>query len=174
MEMVNLLVLGTIISHIVFGFLVVVVIARNSDWAKDIFDFLKTHVILLGFIVTLLAVLGSLLLEYGVGYPPCELCWWQRIFLFPQAVIFLIALIKKDRNVFQYVVPLSAITVLISLYHAYIQLGGSVSVLPCTAEGAACAAVYILEYGYITIPTMSLTIALYVLMLAAVNKISRN
>lgn len=159
---------GTIFSHISFVFLLLAYFGFNS-WGREIILFVGKRAILFGFIVTFVGLVGSLIYSSVLGYAPCELCWWQRIFLFPQAFIFLIALYKKDNGVFKYVVPLSVLASIISLYHTYIQLGGTTSVLPCTATGAACTKVFVLQFGYITIPTMALTISLYVLLLALIR-----
>lgn len=107
-----------------------------------------------GFAVALLSVAGSLAYSNVVGFPPCELCWIQRIFIYPQAVIFGIGLWKRDRGAALYGLVLSVLGGLVALYHSYTQLGGG-SFLPCTAEGGDCARVYFVEWGFITIPTMS-------------------
>lgn len=161
----------TILLQIVFVFLVLAYAFRSS-WGKEIIDFVSKQSLRLGLLVTSGAVIGSLLYSNIVGFEPCELCWWQRIFLFPQMIIFLVAIIKKKKGVFSYIVPLSIIGAVISFYHSYIQLGGETSILPCTAEGAACTKVFVLEYGYITIPTMALTAFLFILLLAFIRRFS--
>ena len=159
-------------SHLVLVILVLALIFRKS-WGREVVDFVGKHALRLSFITALVAVLGSLFYSNVIGFAPCELCWWQRIFLYPQVIILFIALRHKDRHVFKYVGSLSVVAAIISLYQVYIQLGGF-SVLPCTAVGSACAKVFINSYGYITIPVMSLTICLYLLVFALANNLSRN
>lgn len=165
----SILAYATVFSHIVFVLLVVALVFSKT-FGKEIVNFIGKHAVLFGFIVSLSAIIGSLIYSNVIGYEPCELCWWQRIAIYPQAVLFLVALLKKDRGVFKYSVPLSVLGTVVALYHTYIQLGGTTSVLPCTATGAACAKVFVLQFGYITIPTMSLTILGYLLLLAFIKK----
>jgi disulfide bond formation protein DsbB len=101
-------------------------------------------------------MVGSLFYSDSAGFIPCSLCWWQRIFLYPQAFILLFAMIKKRDDVAPYSIFLSAIGGLISLYHVFLQFGGSPFV-PCSAGGASCSQRYFLEFGYVTLPTMALT-----------------
>lgn len=108
------------------------------------------------FIFSLLASLGSLMLSDIVGFPPCDLCWFQRIFMYPQVIISLVALIRKEKHAVYYLLPLSVIGGVISFYQSYIQWGGTNSILPCTASGGACGKLYIYSFGYITIPFMAL------------------
>lgn len=163
----------TIFSHILFVFLLAAFLSRRS-WGGEIIGFVHKHAVPLSFLFALGGAVGSLLYSNLVGFEPCELCWWQRIFLFPQVVLFLVALIKKERRVFIYSVPLAFLGSIVALYHTYIQLGGETSVLPCTSAGAACAKVLVLEHGYITIPTMSLTVFLFILLFAFIHRFYEN
>jgi disulfide bond formation protein DsbB len=165
----TLLVNGTLVSHFVLLILVAAFVFRKT-WGREVTRWVYKHVLLLGLLVSGAAVFGSLLLSNLVGFPPCELCWWQRIALYPNAVLFLVALKKKQRDVFSHVIPLVLIALLISAYHTYAQLGGQSSLLPCVAAGGECAKVYVKSFGYITIPTMSLTVVLYLIYLYVVNK----
>ena len=90
--------------------------------------------------------------------------------MYPQAILFGLAFFKKDRNIFSYTIPLSLLGGIVALYHTYIQFGGT-SITPCTAVGAECAKVFFVEFGYITIPTMSLSIFALLLLVAYANKI---
>jgi disulfide bond formation protein DsbB len=102
------------------------------------------------------SVASSLFYSEIAGFAPCLLCWWQRIFLYPQAIILFIALFKKDWRVRKYAIALSGLGSLVSIYHTYIQFGGE-SLAPCPVGGVSCQIVYFVEYGYVTIPTMALT-----------------
>ena len=160
---------GALLSHIILGAIILSFIFRNS-WSRGIENFLGQRAVLLAFIVSVMAVGGSLFYSEIVGFEPCVLCWWQRAFIFPLPVILGIAIWKGEKNVFQYVVPLVTLSAIIAIYQSYVYLGG-LSLLPCTAVGGACSKVYVKEFGYITIPLMSLTISLYILLLAWVRKI---
>jgi len=158
-----------LVSHVLFLFFILALLFRNS-FGKSVADFLGEQAVILGFLIILAAIVGSLLYSNVVGFDPCALCWWQRIFIYPQAFIFLTAIIIKDKKVFSYVVPLSVVVALIAIYHSYLQMGGT-SIIPCDVFGVSCSKVLVKEFGYITIPVMSLTVAAYVFVLAWAHKL---
>jgi len=165
----SLLPYGVLASHVVFIIVLFAFIFRKS-WGKDIAGFVGKHSIFLALLASLAAIVGSLFYSELVGFEPCVLCWWQRVFLYPQAVIFGVALWRRDTSPFLFAVPLVSLSALLSLYHSYVYMGGQ-SILPCTALGGACSKVYVMEFGYITIPMMSLTISLSILLLAWAHKL---
>ena len=61
------------------------------------------------FITALAAMLGSLFYSEIAGYYPCPLCWYQRIAMYPLAVVLGVALWKSDYGVYKYLIPISAI-----------------------------------------------------------------
>lgn len=117
------------------------------------------HYILFAFIVSLSAMLGSLYYSDYLGYNPCRLCWWQRIFIYPQAFLFGIALFIKDRKIAIYSILLSIIGAIIAGFHYWIQISNSES-FSCDVIGysTSCTEKFFLEFGYITLPIMSLTV----------------
>lgn len=157
-------------SHFVFVFLLLALIFRNS-WSQSISRWFGKHAVALGFFVALAAVLGSLFYSEMAGFEPCVLCWWQRVFLYPSALILGIAFFKKDKAVFSYVVPLVIISALIAIYQYRSTFLGGASFLSCTNEGGACSKVYVNAFGYITIELMSLTASLFILLFAWAKKI---
>lgn len=161
-----------LISHVLLVVIFLAVIFRNN-WGLDIVNFVGRNALVIGLIVAISAIGGSLFYSELVGYPPCVLCWWQRLFIYPQAILFAIAVWKKDFGVFAYSTVLSLFAGVLALYHSYVYWGGE-SLLPCTALGGACSKIYVMEFGYITIPSMSLTVVLYFLLLAWINRIYRN
>lgn len=162
-----------LLSHFFILILVGLLVFRNS-WGKKLENFIGKYSMLLAFLISLSALIGSLFYSQIVGFEPCVLCWWQRVFIFPLPVIFGIAIWRKDRNIFNYVVPLAVLSAVVALYQSYVYLGGA-SFLPCTAVGGACSKVYVKVFGYITIPVMSLTISLYILFIAWIhNKYEKN
>jgi len=157
-----------LVSHVVFVFLLLALIFKKS-WGRHATHLLGKYSILLGFLVSVAAITGSLFYSEIVGYEPCVLCWWQRVFLYPQVVIFGMALWKRNHSPFIYAVPLVSLSAILALYHSYVYMGGT-SILPCTALGGACSKVYVMAFGYITIPMMSLTISLFILLLAFAHR----
>jgi len=103
--------------------------------------------------LSLSAMAGSLYLSEVAGFVPCELCWFQRIAMYPLAVILSIAAVRVDRSVLWYAVPLSLAGLAISIYHVQLQLfpdQGSVCDLdnPCTGR-------WVEAFGWMTIPQMA-------------------
>jgi Disulfide bond formation protein DsbB len=160
----NTLPLLTLIAHGVFLIVFVSILFRNS-WGRYVTNWIGKNSTALVFVVSLFALVGSLFYSNFVGFSPCELCWWQRVFLYPIPLITGIALLKKESTSFGYSVPLALVAGIIALYHSYVNLGGA-SILPCTAVGGECSRLYVMAFGYITIPMMSLTVALYILLIA--------
>lgn len=129
------------------------------------------NAILLSFIIVLAATLGSLFYSEIAGYEPCKLCWFQRILMYPQTVLIGIALFKKDKGIVDYVIALSVIGALVAGYHYLLQVG----VFPeaaCDVVGysVSCAKLFVMQFGYITIPMMSFTAFLLITLFMFVNK----
>lgn len=132
--------------------------------------FLRQYGLLLGFLVAFGAVVTSLYYSEVVGLVPCKLCWLQRIFIYPSAVILFIAWWRNDRDVWRYVVPLSVIGSFFALWHYALQKTGS-SLLSCGSDAAAsCSKMYFNEFGYITFPMMGLTTLVLIGVLAYLAK----
>jgi disulfide bond formation protein DsbB len=152
----KILSLLTVASDIAIVIVFIFLLTKSNLKVHKVLSFIGKHSLLLGFLVSLGSVVGSLLYSEVIGYTPCVLCWIQRVFLYPQAVLFGLALIKKDYKILDYSLVLSILGAIVALYHSYTQLGGT-GITPCTASGGSCAKVFVLEYGYVTIPMMALT-----------------
>jgi disulfide bond formation protein DsbB len=108
------------------------------------------------FVVALVATLGSLAFSEILHLPPCVLCWYQRILMYPLVIILGVGILRKDTKVYMYVLPLSILGLAIALYHSLIQWGIIPDTLsPCTL-GVSCTTRQINLLGFITIPFMSL------------------
>jgi len=118
----------------------------NTRYVKLFFLFL--------FFLSFFGTMASLFYSEIMHFKPCALCWYQRIFLYPIPIILLIGLIKKDLNSIFYVVFLSAIGLIIAIYHYIIQLTQSKSVV-CEIGANSCAKIEVEYLGFITLPLMS-------------------
>jgi disulfide bond formation protein DsbB len=116
-------------------------------------------------IISIVATAGSLFYSEIAGYEPCKLCWFQRIFMYPQVILLGLALIKKDLKFTFYPSALAGIGAVISLYHNYVYYSG-ISLFPCEpfGLGVSCTKVLVMEFGYITIPLMALTAFILILL----------
>ncbi len=101
-----------------------------------------------------IATLGSLFFSEVMGFLPCPLCWYQRICMYPLAVILPIGLLRRDRGVSTYVLPLALIGISISSYHLLIERGFIQESNACKV-GVSCAVRYINWFGFITIPLLA-------------------
>lgn len=133
---------------------------------------IESNGLVLAFIVASTSTLGSLFFSEVEKFVPCKLCWYQRIAMYPEALILGIALFKNDLTVRKYVLALSAIGFLIALYHVVLQ--NYPGVLPCSDEIANCALKQFTYFGYITIPVMSATAFALVFLLAFLQKSKRS
>ena len=116
----------------------------------------------LTWLVSLIATLGSLFFSEIMHFPPCSLCWYQRICMYPLVIILLTGLITNDFNskslpVFRYSFPIALLGWLISIYHNLVSFGIiPESASPCS-QGVSCATKYIQWFGFLTIPLLSFT-----------------
>lgn len=107
--------------------------------------------------VALIATAGSLFFSEVMDLPPCILCWYQRIAMYPLVVIIAVGIATRDVRWKFYALPLSLIGLAIAIYHnlLYYHLIPE-SITPCK-EGLSCTTVQIEWFGFITIPFMALT-----------------
>jgi disulfide bond formation protein DsbB len=110
----------------------------------------------LAFGVALTATLGSLYYSEIAGFVPCTLCWYQRILMYPLAVITLVGILRRDPGLAAYVLPLSIAGSGVSAYHYLIQVGIMGHPAACTV-GIPCGLRYVNYLGFVTIPLMALT-----------------
>lgn len=111
--------------------------------------------LLCSWIVSIAAMGGSLYFSEIKQFIPCELCWYQRILMYPLVLLLGIAFFKKDFKIYQYVLPMSIIGICFSGYHYYLQkkpLDAGINF--CTS---GCTGQYINWFGFITIPFLALT-----------------
>ena len=107
------------------------------------------------FIAALLAMAGSLQASNVWGWVPCELCWYQRILMYPLVLILFIAGVKQDKAVAQYVLLTSLIGMSVGIYHYLLQLGVVVPSGTCGVEAVSCAILDHMWLGFITLPLLS-------------------
>lgn len=99
--------------------------------------------------------LGSLFFSEVMQIPPCVLCWYQRIAMYPLLLIFSVALFPFDPRCTRYALPLAVIGWLLACFHLLIYSGViPESLQPCSTE-VSCAKVDLELIGFITIPLMS-------------------
>ena len=108
------------------------------------------------FIVASIATGGSLFLSDVAGYIPCEMCWFQRICMYPLSLLTLFAAYHRDYRFARYLLPFPVIGAGVSIYHLLIE-NKVVSTPQACQIGVGCAVKWINYFGYMTIPTLALT-----------------
>jgi len=117
----------------------------------------KVWVLYFAWLVSVVATSGSLYFSEIKGFIPCDLCWFQRIFMYPLVVILGIGTFQSDISVKKFVLPLSIVGGLISLFHYLEQkVPGFGGIRPCVS-GVPCSAEYINWFGFVTIPFLAFT-----------------
>ena len=90
-------------------------------------------------LIALVSTLSVLFIGEIMGQAPCLLCWYQRIFMFPLAIILGIALFREDTRIWFYALPLAALGWFISAYHTLLYFGIIPEpIKPCTIDGPSC------------------------------------
>lgn len=106
--------------------------------------------------IALFSMVGSLFFSEVMDLPPCVLCWYQRIAIYPLVLIIGIGIILKDRLVKVYSLPFAVIGLAISVYHNLLYYGVIPEAITPCAEGVPCNAVQLELLGFMTIPLMGL------------------
>ena len=107
-------------------------------------------------IQSILAMMGSLYFSEIAKYPPCTLCWYQRVFMYPLAYLIPIAIINKDKQVWVYIIPLAVLGWLIAFYHNLLYYDILQESQATCQAGISCTTKYIEFFGFVTIPLLSL------------------
>ncbi len=123
---------------------------------KKYLPLVKKYILYIAFFQAFAAMAGSLIFSEIFHFPPCTLCWYQRIAMYPLVAVFAVAILKKDKNFGYYAWPLIAAGWLIAFYHNLLYY----SILPeaaapCVA-GISCTTKFIEWFGFVTIPLLSL------------------
>ena len=123
---------------------------------SDISDNQNSWSLIFGaWLISCLSMGGSLFFSEVMEFPPCILCWYQRIAMYPLVAIFMVGLFPLSKEVFKYSAPFVALGWLIALWHNLLHLGIIEENLSPCREGVSCSTVYINWMGFITIPLLS-------------------
>jgi len=115
----------------------------------------RWSLVFLAWLTAMLAVLGALFMSEIMGFAPCVLCWYQRIFMFPLVFILALGLFPFDPKVLRYALPLSVIGLAIAAFHVLLVWGIVPEALAPCRQGIPCKTVQIEWFGFVTIPLLS-------------------
>ena len=132
--------------------------------------------VFLSFITATIATLGSLFFSEIMEFIPCSMCWYQRIFMYPLVIIFLVNMLYPDDKIVKYAMPIVLVGLAFAIYHNLLMFEIiPESIVPCV-QGVPCSTEYINWLGFITIPFLSLTAycIIFILLLLIKKGISSN
>lgn len=112
------------------------------------------------FLAWLIALSGALIsLYFGeiLGIKPCPLCWYQRIALFPLAILLGMAVYKKDESIIPYGLTLATIGFIVAAYQALSQRFPFLDLEAICGKADDCASPIFTLFGFITMPILSAT-----------------
>ena len=114
---------------------------------------LRPALLPLGLAIAAVSTAGSLYYSEVAGYPPCEMCWYQRICMYALVLVLAVAVVGRDRRGGWYALPLALAGLGLSVYHYQLQLfpaQGST----CDAQ-APCTYQWVDSLGFVSIPFMA-------------------
>lgn len=172
--LLSFLAFGTLLFliGIVAGLLLFVIsfFAQKKSAIGKLSKLLGDNAMGIGLIIASFATISSLFLSEVAGFPPCKLCWYQRIFMYPQVIVLGVGLLYNDLKARLMALILSIIGALVAMYHILVQFFPAS--FKCSDEIANCSLKSFTYYGFITIPVMSLTafLAIIVVLLFSFKK----
>jgi disulfide bond formation protein DsbB len=138
---------------------------NNAPWA----------LVFAAWLVATTATLGALFMSEIMGFAPCVLCWWQRIFMFPLVLVLALGLFPFDAKVLRYALPLAVIGLLVAGFHVLLTIGIIPETLAPCRDGIPCKTLQIEWFGFVTIPLLSFSafLVLNLLLITAHLKTSK-
>lgn len=100
------------------------------------------------------ATFGSLYYSEIANFVPCTYCWYQRIAMYPIAVIVPLAIAFRDRSILRYTLALGSIGLALSAYHIQLQAFPDQATNSCELT-SPCTAKWVEAFGFMTIPQMA-------------------
>lgn len=115
----------------------------------------KINPFLIPWVISIAATFGSLYMSEIMKFVPCNLCWYQRILMYPLVILFGFGFFTKDKNILKYTYPMILIGNIMSFYHYGIQKLGFYHPMNVCSNGISCSGIYIQWFGFVTIPLLS-------------------
>lgn len=133
-------------------------ITGNEDcfnYSRKMKNKLRTYLPYIAWSQAVAATLGSLYFSEIAKFPPCVLCWYQRIVMYPLVWIIAVGIIKKDKNMPLYVLPFSLSGMAIAFYHVLLYHNIIPEAAAPCIQGVSCTTKFIQFFGFVTIPFLS-------------------
>jgi disulfide bond formation protein DsbB len=136
---------------------------------RQIVEAVAPSALSLAAVVAAVAMAGSLYYSEVAHFPPCLLCWYQRIAMYPLVPLLGLAAVRRDIGVSLYGMVIAALGAPISIYHVLVERGIVEESAACDPTNP-CSLKWVEEFGYLTIPTMALSAFLLIITLLAVSR----
>lgn len=152
---------ATVITHVFIALLILVLLLKKNKKVSPVYEFFAENRVGFVFASSFISTLGSLFFSEIAHFAPCILCWFQRIFMYPQALISYLGIMRgESRFLIPYLLVLNIVGLLFSFYHNFILwFPQYAELVSCSTKGGpSCIEGYTFYYGYITIPMMALTV----------------
>lgn len=143
---------------------VTIALAYDLKTKQRLSSLVKCYGLVVAFFASLGSSIMTLIYSEYFGITPCGLCWLERIALYPQVLMLGMAYYYKDKLIARYGIGLSVIGLVISLYHHYIQMGGS-EFVRCPTSGGDCAKRFMFEFGFVTFPLLATILFAFLIVL---------
>ena len=150
------------------GWVVLRLLAVRLPWAGRLGRDLQPLMLWFAALVAVGATLGSLYFSEVANYAPCKLCWYQRVFMYSQAVILPLAAWRGDRAVRRYSIPLSVFGLLVAAYHYLIEWVPTLEKTSCAID-IPCTAVWFRSFGFVSLAFMAAAGFLSILLLSSIT-----
>jgi disulfide bond formation protein DsbB len=126
-------------------------------------------------LIAAMATLGALFMSEVMGFAPCVLCWYQRIFMFPLVFVLAAGLFPLDPKVLRYALPLAIGGLLVAGFHVLLTVGIIPETLAPCRQGIPCKTIQVEWFGFVTIPLLSFLafLTINVLLLASTIRSSK-
>lgn len=126
---------------------------KRSDVGEDGSAWIS---LFLAWALAIMSTLGVLFIGEVMGQTPCMMCWFQRAFMFPLAVILGVAAFRSDFAVWWYSIPLAGIGALFAFYHSLLYSGMIAEGLTPCSRGISCTSDDMVIFGLFPLPILSL------------------
>jgi disulfide bond formation protein DsbB len=146
---------------------------RARALAVDIARFVGPQAVFVAWIVAIVTTLGSLYYSEHAGYLPCELCWYQRILMYPLVIVLGVGWLRRDAKVWMTAAPFVVIGAPLSLYHWLVERVPSFAETSSCSIVAPCTAPYFEKLGFVTLAWMCLSSFLLIGTLLALSVASQ-
>jgi disulfide bond formation protein DsbB len=134
----------------------------HTSFLTRLSKFLNPYTYYLVFFLSFIASIASLFLSEVAHFPPCILCWYQRILMYPQPILYYLAIVRREHLLKPYGITLSVLGMIVSLYHYSLHVLPKTTtiLLPCAKSyaGVPCDKGYNFFFGFMTFPLMAFVV----------------